>query len=37
MNTKVTIAGVEWNNPVTVASGTFGSGAEFRADSSTHC
>ena len=24
MNTKVTIAGVEWNNPVTVASGTFG-------------
>lgn len=29
MNTKVTIAGVEWNNPVTVASGTFGSGAEF--------
>ena len=29
MNMKVTIAGVEWNNPVTVASGTFGSGAEF--------
>ena len=29
MNTKVTIAGVEWKNPVTVASGTFGSGAEF--------
>ena len=29
MNTKVNIAGVEWNNPVTVASGTFGSGAEF--------
>ena len=26
---KVNIAGVEWNNPVTVASGTFGSGAEF--------
>ena len=29
MNMKVTIAGVEWKNPVTVASGTFGSGAEF--------
>ena len=29
MNMKVNIAGVEWNNPVTVASGTFGSGAEF--------
>lgn len=29
MNTKVTIAGVTWNNPVTVASGTFGSGAEY--------
>ena len=29
MNMKVDIAGVEWNNPVTVASGTFGSGAEF--------
>ena len=29
MNMKVKIAGVEWNNPVTVASGTFGSGAEF--------
>ena len=29
MNTKVNIAGVEWKNPVTVASGTFGSGAEF--------
>lgn len=26
---KVNIAGVEWNNPVTVASGTFGSGAEY--------
>lgn len=29
MNMKVNIAGVEWNNPVTVASGTFGSGKEF--------
>lgn len=29
MDMKVNIAGVEWNNPVTVASGTFGSGAEF--------
>ena len=29
MNMKVNIAGVEWDNPVTVASGTFGSGAEF--------
>ena len=29
MNMKVNIAGVEWNNPGTVASGTFGSGAEF--------
>lgn len=29
MNMKVNIAGVEWNNPVTVASGTFGSGAEY--------
>ena len=28
-DTKVTIAGVEWKNPVTTASGTFGSGAEF--------
>lgn len=28
-NMKVNIAGVEWNNPVTVASGTFGSGAEY--------
>ena len=29
MNMKVNIAGVEWNNPVTVASGTFGSGEEY--------
>ncbi len=29
MNMKVNIAGVEWKNPVTVASGTFGSGAEY--------
>lgn len=29
INTKVTIAGVEWKNPVTTASGTFGSGMEF--------
>ena len=29
MDMKVNIAGVEWKNPVTVASGTFGSGAEF--------
>ena len=29
VNMKVNIAGVEWNNPVTVASGTFGSGIEF--------
>ncbi len=29
MNMSVNIAGVEWKNPVTVASGTFGSGAEF--------
>ena len=29
MHMKVNIAGVEWKNPVTVASGTFGSGAEF--------
>lgn len=29
MNMRVEIAGVEWKNPVTVASGTFGSGAEF--------
>ena len=29
MNTKVNLAGVELNNPVMVASGTFGSGAEY--------
>lgn len=29
MNTIVNIAGVTWKNPVTVASGTFGSGAEY--------
>lgn len=29
MNTKVKIAGVEFQNPVMVASGTFGSGEEF--------
>ncbi len=29
INTKVNIAGVEFKNPVTVASGTFGSGEEF--------
>lgn len=29
MNTKVTIGGVLWNNPVTTASGTFGSGMEY--------
>ncbi len=29
MNTKVNIAGVEFKNPVTVASGTFGSGKEY--------
>lgn len=29
MNMRVNIAGVEWKNPVTVASGTFGSGAEY--------
>ncbi|MCM1171307.1 MAG: dihydroorotate dehydrogenase [Clostridium sp.] len=29
MNTKVTIAGVEFKNPITVASGTFGSGMEY--------
>ena len=28
-NTKVTIAGVEFNNPVMTASGTFGSGMEY--------
>lgn len=29
MDLSVKIAGVEWKNPVTVASGTFGSGAEY--------
>ena len=29
MDMRVNIAGVEWRNPVTVASGTFGSGEEF--------
>lgn len=29
MDMRVNIAGVEWKNPVTVASGTFGSGAEY--------
>ncbi len=29
MNTEVTIAGVKWKNPVTVGSGTFGSGMEY--------
>ncbi|MDF2473960.1 MAG: pyrD [Anaerocolumna sp.] len=29
MNTKVNIAGVEWKNPITTASGTFGSGMEY--------
>jgi len=29
MNTKINIAGVEFKNPVTTASGTFGSGAEY--------
>ena len=29
MDMRINIAGVEWNNPVTVASGTFGSGVEF--------
>ena len=28
-NTKVTIAGVEFKNPLMTASGTFGSGEEF--------
>lgn len=28
-NMKVNIAGVQWDNPITVASGTFGSGAEY--------
>ena len=29
MDMRVKISGVEWNNPVTVASGTFGSGEEY--------
>lgn len=29
MDMRINIAGVEWKNPVTVASGTFGSGEEF--------
>ena len=29
MDMRVKIAGVEWNNPVTVTSGTFGSGEEY--------
>ena len=29
MNTKINIAGVEFKNPVMVASGTFGSGQEY--------
>jgi dihydroorotate dehydrogenase (NAD+) catalytic subunit len=29
MNMSVNIAGVQWKNPVTVASGTFGSGVEY--------
>lgn len=29
MDMRVKIAGVEWSNPVTVASGTFGSGEEY--------
>ncbi len=29
MNTRVKIAGIEFKNPVTVASGTFGSGMEY--------
>ena len=29
MNTSINIAGVTWKNPVTTASGTFGSGKEF--------
>ena len=32
MNTKVKIAGVEFKNPVTTASGTFGSGMEYGYD-----
>lgn len=29
MNTEIEIAGVKWKNPVTVGSGTFGSGMEY--------
>jgi dihydroorotate dehydrogenase (NAD+) catalytic subunit len=29
MNTRVNIAGIEWKNPITTASGTFGSGMEY--------
>lgn len=29
INTKINIAGVEWKNPITTASGTFGSGIEY--------
>lgn len=29
INLKINIAGVEWKNPVTCASGTFGSGVEY--------
>ena len=29
MNMKVNFAGIEFNNPVTTASGTFGSGMEY--------
>lgn len=29
VNMAVNIAGVEWKNPITVASGTFGSGMEL--------
>ncbi len=29
INTKINIAGVEWKNPITSASGTFGSGIEY--------
>lgn len=29
MNTKINIAGVIWDNPITTASGTFGSGLEY--------
>lgn len=30
MNLSVNIAGVEWKNPVTTASGTFGSGRNMQ-------